>query len=646
MKLARLVVYLILSLYSISLFAQDNKTTQQQLDSLMAPHETYFTDPPEYWHDPWKYGVDPSRLKKILEANPNLVGWHVYYSRIAHIKLLQENKERDSAIYYALKSIKAFENLKRTREVDWKQEMMVYYLKGSAERNYGKNYEASLKSLQEAVRLAKENNLKNWEGICYYGIARNHSNMGNDSIAISYFLKTAADSLHMTNPRAYIATHLALSSLYRNSKQNELAKSYCQKAITVSLNSDYKFNLYPSYTIMADIYMNEKKEDSMAYYYKKAIDRYETVEINNPKALSGWKDRDIIYKAYFKIKSGMINEGIKDLNRIIKVITSRDQININDKEMAAIASIHLANAYEKQGESKKYTELLETTTAFFDKFQKQKLEEGLENLEIQYQTREKDLSITQLEQSKKQQQAIISQQRIITYGIGGLFLLLSGITVLFWRQRKLKNLYEKESLEQQLLRAQMNPHFTFNTLSKIQNMIDKNPKEAKNYLIRFSKLLVSVFESSTSNYVSLEKELKSLAEYIELQRIQFPGTFDYSIELNDIDAEMIFVPGMLLQPVVENSIKHGFVGIDHQGKISLEFTKEKSFLSCSIEDNGRGLNTKNFSKDGTSSTQLISNFLNKVTKRKYTILDKKDTFGGRTGVIVNFSIPYKLSMND
>ncbi len=224
--------------------------------------------------------------------------------------------------------------------------------------------------------------------------------------------------------------------------------------------------------------------------------------------------------------------------------------------------------------------------------------------------------------------------------------LLALIGSLFYRQKKYS--LERENLltQQRLLRAQMNPHFTFNTLSVIGEMIDQSPRNAKNHLVKFSRLLASIFENSTFNYVLLEKELDALKEYMDLQKIRIKNGFNYEIEMNDVEPDLVYVPGMLLQPIIENSINHGFSGIDYSGQIKIHLNFQENLIHCEIEDNGKGLVNSSNSTKRTSSTQLISAFIEKITKTKFEVIDKKDTFEGVTGVIVKFSIPYKESMDD
>ena len=225
--------------------------------------------------------------------------------------------------------------------------------------------------------------------------------------------------------------------------------------------------------------------------------------------------------------------------------------------------------------------------------------------------------------------------------------LLGAIGFLFFRQRKLK--FEKIGLQmqQRLLRSQMNPHFTFNTLYAIQNKIEENPKEGSKYLLKFSRLLRLILENSTQNYVLLEKELETLKKYLDLQLLRFPSKFTYSITLDNLDEdELIFIPPMLIQPFIENSIEHGFSGIDYLGKLTLNLSMKKKFIHCNIEDNGKGFNDNNHSKKRSMSMTLISDFLFKATKSEIKIIDKKKLSKKETGIQISFLIPHKKTEND
>jgi LytS/YehU family sensor histidine kinase len=214
-------------------------------------------------------------------------------------------------------------------------------------------------------------------------------------------------------------------------------------------------------------------------------------------------------------------------------------------------------------------------------------------------------------------------------------------------RRKLK--FEKQSLQlqQRLFRSQMNPHFTYNTLYAIQKEIKTDPKSAESYLLKFSRLLRLVLENSMSNYVLISKELEAIQKYLDLQLIHSPNKFSYEVNLVNMEEdELIFIPPMLLQPLIENSIEHGFTGIDYPGKLNLTLTLKDSFVHCSIDDNGKGLQKGNNSEKQSASTKLIQDFLKRSTKKGFSIFNKKDLDPEKSGILVEFLIPYKFTEND
>ncbi|MGB0429394.1 MAG: ligand-binding sensor domain-containing protein [Bacteroidia bacterium] len=152
---------------------------------------------------------------------------------------------------------------------------------------------------------------------------------------------------------------------------------------------------------------------------------------------------------------------------------------------------------------------------------------------------------------------------------------------------------EKESLKYRLtsLRAQMDPHFIFNSLNSIQHFITRNDKEsARGYLSKFAKLMRLILNSSREETISLAEELDTLQLYIDLERLRFDYKFDSKIIINDsIDADDIEVPTMLLQPYVENAIIHGLKNKNSdKGLLKILIEPEEEGVLVIIEDNGIG----------------------------------------------------------
>ena len=151
--------------------------------------------------------------------------------------------------------------------------------------------------------------------------------------------------------------------------------------------------------------------------------------------------------------------------------------------------------------------------------------------------------------------------------------------------------HHTSEVEMQALRAQMNPHFLFNSLNSINHFILKNdPDNASDYLTRFSRLMRLILDNSREEWVRLENELKALQLYIQLEAVRLNNVFDYSIEVDpSVASETVMVPPMIIQPYVENAIWHGLIHREGPGgKLKLNIWQMNGNLYIDIEDNGVG----------------------------------------------------------
>lgn len=157
---------------------------------------------------------------------------------------------------------------------------------------------------------------------------------------------------------------------------------------------------------------------------------------------------------------------------------------------------------------------------------------------------------------------------------------------------KRKEIAKRVFVEMQLksIRSQMNPHFIFNALSAIQNLINKGDNESANhYLTEFSQLMRLTLDKSEKGLVQLHDEIESIKKYLELERLRFP--FDYEVKVDSkINAHDTEIPAMLIQPFVENAIIHGFFEKTDNKLITIEVKLDKQRLNCLIKDNGVGIN--------------------------------------------------------
>jgi ligand-binding sensor domain-containing protein/signal transduction histidine kinase len=146
-------------------------------------------------------------------------------------------------------------------------------------------------------------------------------------------------------------------------------------------------------------------------------------------------------------------------------------------------------------------------------------------------------------------------------------------------------------LEQMALRAQMNPHFIFNSLNSIQHYVfGKDIQGANRFITEFSRLIRMTMEMSGKNRISLEDEIRFLSTYLELEKKRFENKFVYEVNVAPgVDPPVCYIPPMMLQPYVENAIRHGIRYLDeNNGLILLNFAIEGEYLVCAVEDNGIG----------------------------------------------------------
>jgi len=235
-----------------------------------------------------------------------------------------------------------------------------------------------------------------------------------------------------------------------------------------------------------------------------------------------------------------------------------------------------------------------------------------------------------------------------------LFLAITGLLTalaigFFLRQQSLKHKKNILETEQRLNRARMNPHFFFNALTTLQKFaLRENDGQAMaSNLSRFSNIMRDTLESTYKEYVTIEQEMDFLNEYLEVQKIRFPQTFSYEVMADqDLDIDELQIPAMIIQPFVENSIEHGFVGVDYPGKVTVNFTSEKKELLIQITDNGKGLLTtaKENNEHISRASQIIKDriyLLNIKLKTKAGFSIDNNSTGNGVTVKIHLPLLYK-----
>lgn len=276
-----------------------------------------------------------------------------------------------------------------------------------------------------------------------------------------------------------------------------------------------------------------------------------------------------------------------------------------------IQQIYLA--HKELGNSREALQYYERHIAIRDSLTNAEKSAVINELEQKYSKAQNEQTIRELNQEK---QINTLQIRLLAGGIM-LALLIALSVFLFYRQKNLQITKRILETEQRLNRARMNPHFFFNALATLQGFAlrENDGKALASNLGKFSRIMRETLESTYKDYVTIEQEMQFLGEYLELQKIRFPQSFSYRMSAAAVeDIDLLLIPSMIIQPFVENSIEHGFRGIDHPGEVDILFDQDETHVLVTILDNGKGLSVA-----GTSTNEHISRASQIIRDRIYLL---------------------------
>jgi len=222
------------------------------------------------------------------------------------------------------------------------------------------------------------------------------------------------------------------------------------------------------------------------------------------------------------------------------------------------------------------------------------------------------------------------------------------------KQERVKSEFENKlsEIQMQALRAQMNPHFLFNSLNSIKYYaISKSKDETASYLSKFALLVRTILNNSKSHTISLKDELEALQLYIEIEYLRLEGKFDYTIDIDkSIHVRQAQIPPMILQPYVENAIWHGLMHKESKGMLLVQVKDLGNQIQCIIEDNGVGreraaeIGKSRMGKEKSVGMQITGNRI-EIINRIYGIdtqvhvIDLTDAENHSAGTRVVINIP-------
>lgn len=357
--------------------------------------------------------------------------------------------------------------------------------------------------------------------------------------------------------------------------------------------------------------------------------------------------------AVINLKMKNFREAQQNAERAVSLV--RPEIG-NHALLADVYHI-IADASDSLGEYQKAYNAMSLFKQFNDSVFKTSSLEAIHSVEAKYETAKKEEKIRTLSREKR-------SQRIIAGVAIAAGLIAMGLLVFAIRANRLqKKLFQKEKeaqraemerkmfeLQQTALRAQMNPHFIFNSLNSVQRyVVNHDVKGVNHYLSTFASLVRQTLENSGKQQVSLKDELQYLETYIRLEQMRGNYQFDFDISVDEqIDQEEVYIPNMIIQPFVENSILHGMPVGQQKGKLQLRVAAGKK-LQVIVEDNGPGYGgqgqsagmEKTHQSMGSAITAKRMEMYNNLHEEKIScaVVNKAAEGSGQTGTRVLLEFP-------
>lgn len=537
-------------------------------------------------------------------------------------------------------------------EKGWKQsgnEKRLAYLYnniGVCYRKQGNNYGA-LKYYIAALELLKKIQDNRAVAVISNNVGNIYFDQGEVDKAIKYHNLVFKAGKELKNDYL-IATALNNIGLVWDKRGDRLkALSYFKRALILSRDVVDKETKLLSLTNLGESYIDHQQYDSARQYLNQALSLSRT-------------QRDPESETFALIGLGKVfkalNQNLVSKEYLIQGLRLAEETSqgVNTSE----ANRLLGEVEQKLGNYQSSISYLKKYHLIHDSLKYIASQNNLELLKAEYEFKvEHEKSNAEIEflasQNEVQELQLSKRNLLLTISIV-VFVAILIIGYLIYHQRLVNKRKEANDLKQKLLRVQLNPHFMFNSLNAIQNLVYKNADKQKtaDYLARFSHLTRQILELNQHDFIILEDELKFIENYLTIQQIRFDQPFEYKIELEDslIDKTSILIPPMITQPFLENAIEHGIINKNENGEIKLMISKDENYLFIKIEDNGVGREAAAFEKrtkkHRSMATQITLDRLENLKKsfRKQADMSIEDIVRNQLvlGTRVYFKLPLKV----
>ena len=459
----------------------------------------------------------------------------------------------------------------------------------------------AIENYLKALRLAEK--LNNFQNIIIgkSNLANVFSHTNNDKKAIQLLneadkiLLSQGDSLNRNRPA--ILTNLANS--YTNINLHAEAISIYEKVLAICQKQNIGFGIALTLDNLGKSYLALKQYTKALVFFEKA-----KIEIEKNKV-------DFVRGKNLRNLGNTYNALGNSAKALLFLNQSKEFSKANQDNGGLSATyFSLQEIYSKSKDYRNAYNNLSDYTSLKDSLFNIEKNKTIQELNTKYETEKKEAQIKELSQQKQISELNSQRKNTLIYSILAGILALGAIAYFSFtrfREKKANELLtnqleeaqhrieiEQKATESELkaLKSQMNPHFMFNALNSIQEQFMYGDKTLANEQMgNFTYLTRQILTVSGKKKINLATEVEILTKYLELEKMRFAEGFGYSISLSEnIDEDYHQIPPMLIQPFVENSIKHGLLHKAGDRKLSVKFALDRAEenLVCVVEDNGVG----------------------------------------------------------
>ncbi|MFN8393509.1 MAG: tetratricopeptide repeat protein [Bacteroidia bacterium] len=457
----------------------------------------------------------------------------------------------------------------------------------------------SVDMLLHARKVAKEDGRTADVIDCDFNIGITLYKLENYTAARGYFEQASDEYLRSGNMMSYAATLDALGSLHVALKDYDKAESYYLKAVELGLKLEAGANLTPKYANLGSVYFFKKDYNRAIEYMTKAL---KMAEENGQQGL--------IADGYGNLSNCYRFTGNLPLAEKYGRIAFEMSMQMGNGETAMEALKNLIEVYVGLGEAEKALDCFRDLQTMKDSLRTEEAAAEVANLRLKSAQEQNAQELLEAENARLSAEASAARSGLwlaVALSLAALLLLTLVIVVAVLRSRKHASellITKKEGefarkkleLEQRALRAQMNPHFIFNSLNAIQRLyVERDLDRAGEYMGDFAQLLRKILDHSGSETVTLAAELDTLRLYLRLEQVRLEDKLAFEIVVDEeLDRHNTWLPPLVLQPFVENAIWHGILPTGRAGTVRVEVRPadeetEPPRLEVCITDDGVGI---------------------------------------------------------